>query len=218
VRAAQRLRLTCRDEVAAAFERLRTSGLAYRKETIYVVSDQQTFHETSEFLPPDRMRQITTNGVPSYGTVETVRVGPRAWSNERASPYVKEEWHEWEPGLAEEIYSAGMDFSARPDRAVPVDTAFECLGRVELKGKVHIGYRTRLANAVTTVGPVSEKDEQELLSRLRQMPQHWRTVLLDWPSMLPAYDIVAQESQLDNPRSSEHYTYPDDIKIEPPLQ
>lgn len=125
----------CRGEVEAAFERLRTSDRAYRKETIYIVSDDQTFHETAEFLQPDRMRAITNNGVPGYGTVEVIRIGPRAWSSDGG-------WHEWEAGLAQEIYGAGMDFSLLPDRAVPlvpVDAVFECLGRVEFKGKAYIG-------------------------------------------------------------------------------
>jgi hypothetical protein len=44
-----------RDEVAAAFERLKTSGRPYRKEMSSVISDQYqlTSHETAEFLPPD---------------------------------------------------------------------------------------------------------------------------------------------------------------------
>lgn len=65
--------------------------------------------------------------------------------------------------------------------------------------------------------PRSQEEEQKLLSKLRQMPQEWRTVFVEWPSMLPAYDLVAEENQLDNPRSSVHYTYPDKIKVEPPL-
>ena len=53
----------CRDEVVAAFELLKTSGQPYRKETISVINDQLTSHETVEFLPPDRMREITSYGV-----------------------------------------------------------------------------------------------------------------------------------------------------------
>jgi len=205
---------TCREEVVAAFERLRTSDRPYRKETVIVVSDQQTYHAIAEFLPPDRMREISNNGVPGYGTVEVIRVGPRAWSNERG-------WREWDPGLAQEIYGAGMDFSALPDRAVPADTAFECLGRVEFKGTAHVGYRARPNKVIARISisaPLSEQDQRELVSKLEQMPQEWRTVFLDWQSKLPAHDLVAQENQLDNPRYKVQYTYPDDIKIEPPVQ
>src|SRR5215467_6881488 len=76
----------CRDEIAAAFERLKASGRPYRKEVTFVVGGQQPFHGTVEFLPPDRMREITNNGVPGYGTVETIRVGQRAWLNSGGWP------------------------------------------------------------------------------------------------------------------------------------
>lgn len=203
----------CEDEVAAAFERLRTSGRPYRKETVIVVSDQQTYRATAEYIPPDQMREITNIGAPGYGTVELIRIGPRAWSNESG-------WREWESGLAQEIYGrgAGMDVSVWPDRAVPADAVFACLGRVEFKGTAYVGYRAQLANVLMTSGPLSEEKQQKLLSKLRRMPQHWRTVLLDWESALPVHDLVAEENKLENPRSKVQYSYPNDIKIEPPVQ
>jgi len=207
----------CRDEVSAAFERLRSSGRPYRKETVVVVSDQHTYHATAEYLPPDRMREITNNGVPGYGTVEVIRVGARAWDRELSKGW---RWREWEPGLAQEIYGhgAGMDVSVWPDRAVPEKAVFECLGRAEFKGTAYIGYRSRLDKVVLSVDPVSEADRQKLLSKLQQMPQEWRTVFLDRQSKLPAHDLVAAENQLDKPRSKLQYSYPNDIKIEPPVQ
>jgi hypothetical protein len=203
----------CRDEVAAAFERLRTSGRPYRKETVIVVSDQQTYHATAEYIPPDRMREITNIGAPGYGTVELIRIGPRAWSNESG-------WREWESGLAQEIYGrgAGMDVSVWPDRAVPENAVFECLGRVEFKGTPYTGYRDQLDKVITTIGPLSEEEQKRLLSKLQQMPQEWRMVLLDWQSALPAHDLVAEENKLENPRFKTEYSYPNDIKIDPPVQ
>jgi hypothetical protein len=203
----------CRDEVAAAFERLRSAGRPYRKETVIIVSDQQTYRATAEYIPPDQMREITSIGAPGYGTVEIIRIGARAWSNESG-------WREWEPGLAQEIYGRGegMDVSVWPDRAVPEDAVFECLGRVEFKGMAYIGYRAQLAMAIAWVSPLSEDEQQKLLSKLRQMPQEWRTVLLDPESALPVHDLVAEENKLENPRSKVQYSYPNDIKIDPPVQ
>jgi hypothetical protein len=203
----------CREEVAAAFERLRTSGRSYRKETVIVVSDQQTYHAAAEYVPPDRMREITNIGAPGYGTVELIRIGPRAWSNESG-------WREWESNLAQEIYGrgAGMDVSVWPDRAVPEKTVFKCLGRVEFRGMAYIGYRSQVATLITTIAPRSEEERQKLRSKLQQMPQEWRTVLLDWHSALPAHDLVAEENKFDNPRLKIQYSYPNEIKIEPPVQ
>src|SRR5262245_29566080 len=68
----------CRDEVVAAFERLRTSGQPYRRETTFVVSDQ-TYRETAEYLPPDRLRMTTDPWGPGVEASEVIRVGARAW-------------------------------------------------------------------------------------------------------------------------------------------
>jgi hypothetical protein len=168
----------CRDEVAAAFERLRTSGRPYRKEVTFVVSDQQTFHQTAEFVPPDRMREITNDGVPGHGTGETIRVGPRIWSNPLTFlgfplPWG---WREVDPWLAQDIFKAGMDISVLPDRAVPANAVFECLGMVEFKGTAYIGYRARLDKVIMSLrltGPLSETEQQELSSKLQHMPKEW---------------------------------------------
>jgi hypothetical protein len=162
------------------------------------------------------MRKIENNGVAGYVTVETIRNGPQAWSNEEGG-----RWREWEHGLAQEIYDAGMDFSL-PDPAVPANAAFECLDRVEFKGRMYIGYRQQSHNGMVIISagprPLNEKEIQEKLSKLQQVPKERHTVFVDWPSMLPAYDILAPANQLDNPRSRKHYTYPGDITIEPPAR
>jgi len=113
-----------------------------------------------------------------------------------------------------------MDFSIWPDRIVSEREAFECLGRVVFKGTAYVGYRARLPKVIVSVSTSSaqprEQDQQELMSKFEKMPQLWRTVLLDWRSALPAHDIMAEENQLDNPASKVRFTYPSDIKIEPP--
>lgn len=210
----------CRNEVVAAYERLRTSALPYRRETTIVVNNQQTYRETAEYLPPDRLRKVTDPGSVDVGTSEVIRVGARAW--ERQSR--RWSWDEWEPGLAQEIYggSAGMDFSIRPDRVVPESHVFECLGRVEFKGTAYVAYRAKLPKVIlstsTSMAQPSEQEKQELMSKFQQMPQAWRTVFLDTGSALPVYDLKAEENQLDNPTSQVHFTYPSDIKIDPPVQ
>jgi hypothetical protein len=154
----------CRDEVAAAFERLRTSGRPYRRETTFVVSDQQTYRETAEYLPPDRMREITDRGIRGDETSEVIRVGARAWDRKWSKRW---SWHEWKPGEAQEIFggSQGMDFSIWPDRVVPERHEFACLGRVVFKGTAYVGYRARLPKAIvsfsTSRAPPSEQDQQE---------------------------------------------------------
>jgi hypothetical protein len=139
----------CGDDVAAAFERLRTSGRPYRKEVTFIVSDQEIVRQTAEFLPPDRKREITNYGVPGYGTSEIIRVGQRAWLNNSSGwPWG---WREWDPRLVQMILENGKDFSALPERPVRADAVFECLGRVEFKGTAYIGYRARLNKAIVAL-------------------------------------------------------------------
>jgi hypothetical protein len=199
------------------------------------VSDQQIVRQTAEFLPPDRKREITNYAVPGYGTTEIIRVGQRAWLNNSAGwPWG---WREWDPRLVQMILENGKDFSALPERPIRADAVFECLGRVEFKGTAYLGYRARVDTTIVTVSPSSqerftvgpsteERDvtvgpltarRQELVRKAQQMPQEWRTVFVDPQSTLPAYDLVAQENQLDNPSRKVRYTYPNGIKIEPPL-
>jgi len=208
----------CRDEVAAAFERLSTSGRPYRKEVTSVISDQQTFHGTVEFRPPDRMREITSNGVRGYGSSEVIRVGQRIWSGAGLWPWT---WREWDAGSAQIVLEQRKDFSALSDRPIPAQAVFECLGRVEYQGTAYLGYRARLDAAIMTFSlpntAPSEAQQQELSRRLAQMPQQWRTVFIDPERMLPVHDIVAEDNQLERPKSKVQYSYPDRIRIEPPI-
>jgi len=209
----------CQDEVAAAFERLRTSVRPYRRETTIIVNDQQTYRETAEYLPPDRLRTVTETGAPGVETSEVIRVGARAWGRQTR----RWSWDEWELGLAQEIYggSAGMDFSIWPDRIIPAGHVFECLGRVVFKDSAYLGYRaqvpkTIISFSVSNAQP-SEQEQRELMAKFQKMPQAWRTVFLDLGSALPVLDLMAEENQLDNPKSKVHFTYPSDIKIDPPV-
>jgi hypothetical protein len=201
----------CRDEVAAAFARLRNSGRPYRKEVTWVISDQQTAHATVEFLPPDRMREITSNGVPGYGAFETIRVGQRAWTKMGLWPW---SWREWDP-------ASMPTASEERDHPIPADAVFECLGRVAYRGTAYLGYQTRFDRVILTVtlpnGASSEAQQQELLRKLQDMPREWRTVFVDPERMLPVYDLVAQENQLDSPRRQVQYSYPNRIRIALPI-
>jgi hypothetical protein len=209
---------SCRDELAAAFERLKT--VPYRKEVTsdvsdhFVAGDRKTFLGTAEFLPPDRMREITNvtdNGVAGR-TQENIRIGERLWSNWRGFFGM---WREWDPFLRR---------AAKPILAeIPVaaDAVVECLGRVEFAGSAYLGYRTRLVQSIAVIadrnGTVSDARQREIERKLQQMPQQWRTVFVETATALPAYDLVAEENQLDNPSRKVQYAYPNNIKIDPPL-
>lgn len=206
-------RADCRDEVTTAFERLRTSGRPYRKETTVTIN-RQTFHETVEFVPPDQMR-LSDNSRWIMNEYYT-RIGQRAWANWSPFPWGWSEEYP-DPRFMQMKLGAIADFAAVLNVPPP---AYECLGRVEFEGAVYLGYRARLEKriiAMTSNGALSETRERELDRKLEQVPQEWRTVFVVPQSALPAYELVAQENQLGNPSSKVRYTYPNNINIEPPL-
>src|SRR5215467_3006332 len=147
----------CQDEVMAAFKRLETPGLPYRRETLRVYNGQAEFHMTYEFLPPDRRRYITYNTDPFY-TSEAIEIGERTWSR---SPRQNEEWSEVR---AKSVLILVQDSK---------DEAFACLGPVEFRGKTYIGYRARAPESfvVDVLRPQSQKALQEDLAAIRRMPQ-----------------------------------------------
>jgi hypothetical protein len=205
--------VNCRDEVVAAFERLKTSGRPYRKETA-VTLDRRTYNETVEFVPPDQMR-LSDNGLWIMNAYY-IRTGRRAWANWSPFPWGWSEEYP-NPGFLQ-MHTAGNEFTVMPN--VP-PLAYECLGRVDFEGMAYVGYRARLENAIMVMelhnGALSETRERELDRKLDQMPQEWRTVFVAPQSALPAYELVAQENRLGNPSLKVRYTYPQDIDIEPPL-
>lgn len=184
----------CRNEVAEAFARLKTSGRAYRKETT-ATADRRTFHEIVAYY---------------------VWIGQRAWANWSPFPWG---WSEEDPDprFIRMKVGASDDFAAGPNVPRP---AYKCLGRVQFAGAAYFGYRARAEKTIivaTFNGALSETRERELARAHEQMPQEWRTVFVDPGSRLPAYDLVAQQDQLGNPSSMVRFSYPNNINIEPPL-
>jgi hypothetical protein len=194
----------CRDEVAAAFERLRTSSRPYRKETTTVVSVpgyEGTFHQLAEFLPPDRMR-LKSNGLDGYGWFETILVGETMWTNELTFLGFLLPWGWQVTGVGPLLLSGDLDHDVMAIPAAP----FACLGTVELSGATYIGYRAR-----------SDETKPQQMALQKMLPHEWRTVFVDPQSRLPAFDLVTPENELDSPRNKVRYTYPNDITIEPPV-
>jgi hypothetical protein len=202
----------CREEVAAAFEQLKTSGRPYRNETT-ATANGQTFRETIEVVPPDQMR--LSDNFRWIMHEYYIRIGQRAWANWSPFPWGWSEEYP-DPRFIQMKLGEGDPFSAVLSNSPPI---YECLGRVEFEGTAYLGYRARLTWTMVLVavnGTLTEAQKRELDRTRQQVPQEWRTVFVDPESRLPAYELVAQENQLSNPSSKVRYTYPN-INIEPPL-
>jgi hypothetical protein len=206
----------CRGNVEAAFQNLGRPDRPYRS----VMTVDQTYRETTEFIPPDRMRTIVVSPrwivrILGYFTgqepIEMIRIGDRTWER------LNKKWIE--PGLFVPTRPRGMF----PVKALPPDAAFACLEAVPFEGTTYVGYQasfrpTSAVMAVMNGQAMTKTQEEQALKALREAPATWRTILLDRESRLPAYEITTLTNELDNPTLKIRYTYPRDLTIEPPVQ
>lgn len=204
----------CRSETEAAFQRLEMPDRPYRSEITI-----QTYRETTEFIPPDRVRKVVDSAVwvqrllnylAGRSPIEMVRIGNRTWTR------LNKKWVEDEAGRA--MSSAGL-----PPLVTTPEMTFACLEAVAFEGKVYVGYQisfrpTRAVVVMPSGASVSESQKDEVLRALKQAQPIWRTILVDRETGLPAYQIMADTDQLDVPTLKIRYTYPSDLTIEPPRQ
>jgi hypothetical protein len=214
----------CRSEVEAAFQKLEMPDRPYRSEMTITGPDltlSQAYRETTEFIPPDRMRRIADSPYwfvrllfyfMGQDPIETIRIGDRTWER------VDKKW-------VESPYGSKFPQENSPFKALPPDAAFACLDAVRFKGRTYTGYQasfrptTVLMAQMDHMSPSKMQEEEErALKTLREAPPKWRTVLVDRETGLPAYDIITLTSELDSPILKMRYTYPRRLAIEPPVQ
>ncbi|HKZ96097.1 MAG TPA: hypothetical protein VJ045_03865 [Hyphomicrobiaceae bacterium] len=166
-----------------------------RKET-QLVSEEGPVNMTIEYQIPDRMRQIVSL-VADPKPVETIVVGDKAWSN------AGQGWKE----VAEPETQQLIQFMIKSSSQIYQDVGkFECLGAETVDGKQLRAYRG-LDEAPNVPGkdpPQTQKNEAV------------RMIYLDAETGLPARSIFARPAMLDKPIFKEVYTYPAELKIEPP--
>lgn len=151
-------------------------------------TDQPAYVDIFEVVPPDRMR-LKRRIKEGDDWFELVRVGNRVWLHEEALP-----------SDAVSAFDDQMERLGRPFGA------FECLGPVRFSGETYTGYRTyHLGFLVQPGQPQTER-------------RYWRTVLVDRKMGALAYEIATPEKHLDKLKWRKHYTYPNGIVIDPPVQ
>ena len=213
----------CRSEAEAAFQKLEMPDRPYRSEMTITGPDlalSQAHRETTEFIPPDRMRRIADSPYwfvrllfyfMGQDPIETIRIGDRTWER------VDKKWVEspYGPKFPQET----------PFKALPPDVAFACLEAVRFEGRTYAGYQTSfrpttvLMVQMDHMSPSKMQEEKErALKTLREAPPKWRTVLVDRETGLPAYDIITLTSELDSPTLKIGYAYPRRLAINPPAQ
>lgn len=183
----QAVQAGCNQEVAAAFERQRTSA-AFRVQ----MSEPAPAGEitmTADYLPPDRMLQ-TVGGPGMPGDQQTMVVGERAFSGSSGA------WQELLPQFSQSVVASVKSAVGQSQTNLG---DFDCLGSVAYEGKDYIGYRTKPSAA--------DAASKEVIAR---------TLYIDKATGLPAFNIVAPVSAKEPPIMKAVYSYPSGIVIEAP--
>ena len=184
----------CKAAVTAAFDKQRAAK-SFRMEA-YVIGPQGPMKMVVDYGLPDRLRQQVHLAIENK-TLEAVMIGKDAWLNEgqgwaAAPDEVKEELVKQLRSVAEETAEQMVQF--------------ECMGRSMVDGAELAAYRAQ-------EGP---KDMSKDAATKPKGNDTVRVVYVDPATGLPARSVVARPEKLDKPLFKAIYTYPTDIKIEPP--
>ena len=177
----------CRGEVAAAFNKQRTSRAFAMTTELKTPSGMVEIK--AEYQPPDRMRQTVT--APGQEMLETVLYGQRAYSRQGTK------WEELMPAVAQTIIAQVRAATIDPPKEVG---NFDCMGTTTLDGKEYLAYRSveKQADAGAATGA----------------PQLHRMIYLDPKTGLPALNIVAGAGPNAETVFKATYDYPEKIEIE----
>lgn len=200
---AQSAHADCKDEVLAALDKQRKST-AFRMET-NMVSEQGPVQMTVDYMPPDRMRQTVVVAI-NPKPIETILVGGKAWSKDGA---------DWTPLSAEVAgdLATQLDETLGDDRGT-IGTV-GCLGSTAIDGQDLVAYRVEND---AQVGPTDRSPDAREKARaaLADEGRPLRMFYIDPKTGLPIRSIFARANKLDKPIFKATYSYPSDIKIEPP--
>jgi len=189
--AAPALAATCKDEVAAAFEKQRKTN-SFRMVT-NMVSAEGPVQMTVDYILPNKMHQ-TIKALTNPNPAETILVFDRAWTNEGKG------WTSAPPELADQLSKEISETVLEPPSKF-IDYA--CLGRVAVDGKEYFAYR-------------AQEDTREKIPGAPQADPPLRLLYVDPETGLPARNVAALKGREDKPFFKTVYAYPKDIKIEPP--
>lgn len=179
----------CRDEVSAALQKLRKSSW-FRMDTLMITENGPTAMQV-DYVLPDRMRQTVTDKLTNK-TSELILVGDHAWSNQGSG---------WRP-VPQQI--AAQLREQMDDTVVKQQTDigdYSCKGRVQIDGRDVLSYKL--------------ESEQEKGSSSPQN-QAFRMFYVDALTGLPVSNALLAPGHEDKPIFKTSYSFPIDMKIEPP--
>jgi hypothetical protein len=203
----------CQSEVDPAHPRFARSDQPYRIETTETFSG---IYRLMEVVPPDRMHQLITEDKRQMRR-EMIRIGKRAWGSAEGQGLGKDTQDQWYE-MANVKPDSWVTMAYREPIVHPIQLTFECLGSVEFSGKSYTGYRARYPFPRILVESWFSHGREKDPAPTPDRPPLWYTILVDPDTGLWAYEVIAEENQLDKPQLITRYTHPADIMIEPPVK
>lgn len=184
----------CSSEVALA---INSQGKQkFVRKVTNMITERGPVKMVVEYITPDRMRQVLTP-LTEDKPVESIVVGDKAWTNSGAG------WQQSPPAEAEQL----VTFMIRSIAQVYQEVGkFECIGTEFIGGKELRGYRGLDAGPKDLSKKPQKKTENEAE----------RLVYLDPKTGLPARSMLVRKGNRKVPLFQEVYSYPEDLKIDPP--
>lgn len=179
----------CRDEVAAALQKLRNSSW-FRMETTMITENGLT-NMTIDYVLPDRMHQ-RVNVVGQSVTQEVILIGDKAWSNEGQG------WRTLPASITGQLINQMRENVLTPQEDVG---NYSCKGRMKLDGKDVMSYK--LEDEPPENAPASKNEA-------------YRMFYVDAMTGLPTRNAIVTAGREDKPIFETSYSFPLDLKVEPP--
>lgn len=187
----------CKDEVAAALDRQRKSS-GFRMQTV-MLSQDGLVNMTVDYLLPDRMHQ-TVSTLKDPKPVETILIGNQAWSRQDGP------WTLLQPETANQLAAQMKDTVGEGEAKL---TDFECLGKQQVAGKDLLAYQGENEDP-------EEKKDAAAKNQPKAPDRPVRIIYVDPTTGLPLRSVFARANKMDKPIFEATYSYPVDIKVEPP--
>lgn len=179
----------CRDEVGQALSKLRKSSW-FRMNTTMITEVGPTAM-TVDYVLPDRMYQKVTETLTNK-TSEVILVGEEAWANQGGG------WMELPNGVMNDLRTQVYENVLKEQEDVG---NYACKGRVEIEGRAALSYKLEDEPAKDSTAPRNET---------------YRMFYVDAVTGLPIGNSLLSPGREKTPLFKATYTFPIDMKIEPP--
>lgn len=181
----------CADEVAAALKKLRNSSW-FRMDTQMVTENGPTAMQI-DYVLPDRMHQTVTLKLANK-TTELILVGNQAWSKQDGATG----WRPVPQQIAAQLREQMDDTVVKQQTDVG---NYACKGRTKIDGRDVLSYKL---------------DSEQEKGQDAAKNQAYRMFYVDALTGLPASAALLAPGHEDKPIFKTVYSFPIDMKIEPP--